>query len=434
MTKKLKLFLLVLCSMLLLIACGGKKEVKENEKKVLTISWNQDIGFVNPHVYLPDQFITQAMVYEGLVSYGENGVILPSLAEKWDISEDGKTYTFHLRKGVKYSDGSEFDADNVVKNFETLHSQGEEHLWFGLMEHLLSFRAVDKYTFELVLDSSYTPTLYDLAMIRPIRFLANASFPENRDTSSVIKSSIGTGPWILKEHKKDEYAIFEKNPNYWGEKPKLDEVIIKIIPDAETRALQFEAGELDIIYGNGLISYDTFNSYAKNPEYKTMISEPMSTRLLMFNAATGPLTDIKLRQALTYATNKKAISEGILNGVEGVAETIFAPNMPHSNQGLEPYGYDLDKAKKLLEEAGWSLGKEYFEKDGKVLSLVFPYIATRTIDKQIAEYIQSQWKEIGIKVDIVAVEEKKFWEDTDALKYNIMLNYSWGAPWDHMHT
>ena len=320
MKKLLKLFLMLTFSLLFLVACGekGKEEAKsENtQKKTLKISWHQDIGFLNPHAYLPDQFITQGMVYEGLVNYGENGEILPSLAESWDVSKDGKTYTFHLRKGVKFSDGSDFNANNVKKNFDSIFLNKERHSWFGLTNHIKSYRAVDENTFELVLDEAYTPTLYDLAMIRPIRFLADAGFPDDGDTYKGIKASIGTGPWILKEHKKDEYAIFEKNPNYWGEKPILDEVVIKIIPDAETRALQFEAGELDMIYGNGLISYDTFKSYQEDPKYKTAVSDPMSTRLLMFNTTTDPLSDINLRYALTYATDKKAISEGILNGIE----------------------------------------------------------------------------------------------------------------------
>ena len=119
MKKIFKTFLMLIFSLLFIVACGdkNKEETKgENtEKKTLTISWNQDVGFLNPHAYLPDQFITQGMVYEGLVNYGENGEILPSLAESWDISEDGKTYTFHLRKGVKFSDGSDFNAANVEK-------------------------------------------------------------------------------------------------------------------------------------------------------------------------------------------------------------------------------------------------------------------------------------------------------------------------------
>lgn len=427
----LVLSITILSSLFFLVACGEKKEeAKSDVKKTLTIPWNQDVGFLNPHAYLPDQFVTQGMVYEGLVNYGENGEIVPSLAESWDISPDGKTYTFHLRKGVKFSDGSDFNAHNVEKNFTAIFTHKERHSWFGMTDHLQSFKALDDYTFEFTLDEPYTPTLYDLAMIRPIRFLADASFPDDGDTYKGIKSSIGTGPWILKEHKKDEYAIFEKNPNYWGEKPLLDEVVVKIIPDAETRALEFESGNLDMIYGNGLISYDTFKSYMDNKEYQTQVSGPISTQLLMFNTTEGPLKDINLRLALSHATDKKAIADGILNGIEKPADTIFAPNMPHSNQGLKPYDYNLDTAKALIEKAGYKMGAEYFEKDGKPLTLVFPYIATKSVDKQIAEYIQGQWKKIGIKVEIKALEEKSFWQETDDLKYNVMLNYSWGAPWD----
>lgn len=124
MKKIFKTILMLIFSLLFIVACGEKTKEEskgENtEKKTLTISWNQDVGFLNPHAYLPDQFITQGMVYEGLVNYGENGEILPSLAESWDISEDGKTYTFHLRKGVKFSDGSDFNAANVEKNFNSI--------------------------------------------------------------------------------------------------------------------------------------------------------------------------------------------------------------------------------------------------------------------------------------------------------------------------
>ena len=190
MKKIFKTILMLIFSLLFIVACGEKTKEEskgENtEKKTLTISWNQDVGFLNPHAYLPDQFITQGMVYEGLVNYGENGEILPSLAESWDISEDGKTYTFHLRKGVKFSDGSDFNAANVEKNFNSIFLNKERHSWFGLTNHIKSYRAVDENTFELVLDEAYTPTLYDLAMIRPIRFLADAGFPDDGDTYKSI--------------------------------------------------------------------------------------------------------------------------------------------------------------------------------------------------------------------------------------------------------
>ena len=153
MKKIFKTILMLIFSLLFIVACGEKKEeAKSDVKKTLTISWNQDVGFLNPHAYLPDQFITEGMVYEGLVNYGENGEILPSLAESWDISEDGKTYTFHLRKGVKFSDGSDFNAANVEKNFNSIFLNKERHSWFGLTNHIKSYRAVDENTFELVLD------------------------------------------------------------------------------------------------------------------------------------------------------------------------------------------------------------------------------------------------------------------------------------------
>lgn len=430
--KKILLIVMLSTLAIFLVACGGDKaKTNADGPKRLTISWPEDVGFLNPHKYLPDQFVTQAMVYEGLVNYGENGKILPSLAESWDVSEDGKTYTFHLRKGVKFSDGSDFNAANVVRNFDSIYMEKEMHIWFGLSNYIDSYRAVDDYTFELKLTEAYTPILYDLAMIRPIRFLADASFPDDGNTFKSIKSSIGTGPWIIKEHVPNEYALFIKNENYWGEKPALDEVMIKIIPDAETRALQFESGELDLIYGNGLISYNIFNTYKESGKYNTGVSEPMSTRLLMFNTNAPILKDINVRIALSHATNKQAISEGILYGIEKPADQIFAPNMPYCKQDLKPFNYDIELAKKMLDDAGWTMAKDgYRYKDGKQLKLSVPYIATKNVDKQLVEYLQGEWKAIGINLETRAVEETKFWQDANALNFDMMLNYSWGAPWD----
>jgi len=138
-----------------------------------------------------------------------------------------------------------------LKNFDTIFSKENKpnHSWFAFTNHLKSYRAVDDYTFEIVLDTPYTATLYDLAMIRPIRFLGDAGFPENGDTSKGIKKPVGTGAWVLKEHKNNEYAVFVRNEYYWGEKPAASEVVIKNIPDSETLALQFEAGDIDLIYG-----------------------------------------------------------------------------------------------------------------------------------------------------------------------------------------
>ncbi|MBF4805695.1 MAG: nickel ABC transporter, nickel/metallophore periplasmic binding protein [Pseudoleptotrichia goodfellowii] len=413
----------------------SKEGQKANKENKVTLAFNQDpVGNLNPHEYLPSQFITQDMVYDGLVSYGENGEIKPMLAESWTISEDGKTYTFKLRPNVKFSDGSAFDAKNVVKNFDTIFSKENKskHSWFAFTNHLKSYRAVDDLTFEIVLDTPYTATLYDLAMIRPIRFLGDAGFPEGGDTMKGIKAPIGTGAWVLKEHKNNEYAVFMRNEYYWGEKPAASEIIIKNIPDSETLALQFESGDIDLIYGNGLISLDRFNSYRQdNGKYTTVTSNPMSTRMLLMNTTSSILGDLNVRKALNHAVDKESIAKNIFDGIEKPADTIFAPNVPHTNVKLEKYGYDLAKAEAMLDKAGWKKGADGIrEKNGKKMVLSFPYISSKVTDKSIGEYIQGEWKKIGIQVELKAMEEKAYWQNATAKNYDIMSDFSWGAPWD----
>ena len=431
----LALFVIAVMS-LSLVACGGKDggtDASESEN-TLKLAFNEEsTGDLNPHMYLPSQFITQDMVYDGLVYYGENGEIKPALAESWDVSEDGKTYTFHLRKGVKFSDGSDFNAQNVVKNFDTIFSEANKgnHAWFAFTGYLDSFRAVDDDTFEFTLKNAYSATLYDLAMIRPIRMLGDAGFPDDGDTANGIKKPIGTGAWVLTEHKDNEYAVYEKNKYYWGKAPKVDKVIIKVIPDSETLALEFESKGIDMIYGDGLISLDRFRDYKEDPQYVTKSSDPMTTRLLLMNTTNPILKDVAVRKALNHAIDKENISKNIFAGVEKPADGIFAPNVPNTDFEFEPYEYDLKKAESMLDEAGWKLGTGGIrEKDGKKFRLTFPYIASKITDKSIAEYIQGEWKKIGVDVEIKALDEKTYWANGAKGNFDMLQKFSWGPPWD----
>lgn len=445
MKRILKKFAVVLLAGLL-VACqspnSAQNETKENKKKnaeqvasgKLTLAFNEDpVGKLNPHMYLPSQFITQDMVYDGLVAYGENGVIEPKLAESWEISPDGKTYTFKLREGVKFSDGSAFNAANAVKNFDTIFAEKNkgDHTWFAFTNYLESWRAVDDMTFEIKLSNAYSAALYDLAMIRPIRFLGDAGFMEDGDTANGIKAPIGTGAWVLKEHKPDEYAVFVPNEHYWGEKPAASEVVIKTISDSETLALDFESGGIDLIYGNGLISLDRFSAYREDPAYTTEVSQPMSTRLLLMNSGSEILKDINVRKALSYAVDKENVAKNIFSGVEQAADTIFAPNVPNTNIKLENYRFDLKKAEEMLDEAGWIKGADGIrEKNGQKLVLKFPYIASKITDKSVGEYVQGEWQKIGVQVDLKAMEEKQHWANASKGDFDLLINFTWGAPWD----
>lgn len=408
-----------------------KKETS-NKEKTLTLSWPRDIGEMNPHVYNPSQLIAQAMIYEPLVSYKEGGKLEPALAESWTISEDGKEYIFNLRQNVKFSDGTAFNANIVKKNFDAIIKNMKMHSWLGLINMIDKTEAVNDSIFKITLKQAYYPTLQELAVVRPVRFLGEAGFPDDGDTSKGVKKFIGTGPWMLEKYKKDEYAVFTRNPNYWGESPKVDKIVIKTIPDAETRVLAFEKGELDLIYGEGTISLDAFKQLKESGKYKTSISEPVATRQLVMNTTKEQLSDIKVRLALQYGFNKQAMVEGVTSGLEEKADNILAPNLLYTNIKTTPIKYDVEKAKKYLEEAGWKLpsGKSVREKDGKALELELMYDKSNQTQKAMAEALQAEWAMIGVKLNITGVElpvqVKRFGENDFDL--NFYSNY--GAPYD----
>ncbi|KAA6453251.1 nickel ABC transporter substrate-binding protein [Bacillus swezeyi] len=427
-------FILLLSTVL--IGCtnaGEGSAAKRENDNMLTIAWPQDVGEMNPHVYNPSQLFAQSMVYEPLVSYQDGGDLKPHLAESWDISKDGKVYTFHLRKGVKFSDGTSFNAQIVKKNVDTLLKNVELHSWLGFITKIERTDVIDENTFQLTLKEPYYPTIQELAVVRPVRFLGEAGFPEDGDTSKGVVKPVGTGPWVLEEYKADEYAVFKRNEKYWGELPKEEKIKVKIIPDAETRVLAFEKGDLDIIYGEGIMSLDAFKQLEATEKYETSISEPVATRQLVINTKKEQLSDERVRQALHYGFNKEAMVEGNTSGYEEKADYILPANLPYTKDiDADVIDYDAEKAKSLLDEAGWTLpkGKTVREKDGQPLEIELMYNSAESIQKTMAETLQAEWAAIGIKLNIVGVELTKQIQRFKGNEFDINFFSNYGAPYD----
>lgn len=444
MRKKSSVCILLVCFVLLismfLNGCTGteKPAVQEQgekpapEEKVLTISWTKDVGELNPHLYGPNQMFAQAMVYEGLINYGKGGKLEPQLAQSWEISPDGKTYTFKLRQGVQFSDGSNFDAHIAKKNFDAVLANRDRHSWLELINQMEVVEVVDDYTIKIVFKNPYYPALQELALVRPLRFLGEAGFPENGQTSETIKKPVGTGPWVLSEAVNGQYALFVKNEHYWGNAPKVDKVIVKIIPDGETRAMAFEKGDIDLIYGSGLISLDSFKQFKDAGKYKTDISQPLATRLLALNSSKGATKEIEVRKAIQHAFDKQTLINAVFYGTEKPADTLFAPNFPYCNLGLEGYSYDVEKAKGILEEAGWTLagGKEFREKKGQLLELELCFDGDDAVHKAIAEVMQSDFKKVGIKLNLIGEESASFYQRQKDGNFHLIFGDTWGAPYD----
>lgn len=404
----------------------------KDQAKVVTFSWSGDIGDLNPHTYFPNQWFSQAMVYESLVYYDDGGEIKPWLAESWDISKDGKEYVFHLREDVTFSDGSPFNAAIVKKNFDTVLANASQHEWMELINQIKATEAVDEFTFKLTLHNPYYPTLQELTYIRPLRFVGEAAFPDSQNTFEGLKEPIGTGLWVLSEYKKNEEAVFTRNEKYWGTKPKIDKVVVKVIPDGESRVLAFEKKEIDFIFGNGVISQDSFQFLKESGKYETKLSEPTATRALLFNTNREALKDLKLRLALQHAFNKQAVIDHIFYGTEKKADTLFAPTIPYTKIDVKPYEYNAEKAKQLLDEAGWKQveGKPFREKAGETLQLELMFISTDNIQKAIAEYAQGEFRKLGIDVKLISKEEENFWATANEGGFDLLFTASWGVPFD----
>ena len=290
-----------------------------------------------------------------LVSITEDGYE-GCLAESWTISEDGKTYTFKIREGVTFSDGTVCDANAILANFNAIIENKKRHTWLEMMNLLVGVSARDDHTFAIEMSEAYYPMLTELGCIRPFAMISPNCMIDG-STKDGVEGYIGTGPYILTDFVTDEYAVFERNENYWGELPEIEKITVKVIPDNQTRIMALESGEIDLIFGKNMLDADAISQYVESDEFEVALSDPTSTRHIVLNTTNDILNDTSVRQALQHATNRKAISEGIFYRLEKPADTLYATTVPYCDIDLEPYEYNTDTASAMLKEAGWTMGR-----------------------------------------------------------------------------
>jgi len=406
-----------------------KSETKIEKKEELVFVNFRDIRDLNPHLYAGEMY-AQEMLYETLINLDDNGGYEPCLAESYTISEDGKVYTFKIRKGVKFHDGEICDGKAIKANFDAILDNKSRHTWLEMMQLLESVDLLDEDTIQIKMSKPYYPMLTELAVTRPFAMISPKAM-KNGTTKDGVEGYIGTGPYKLERNVTDEYAVFVVNEDYWGEKPKIKRILVKVIPDNQTRIMALEKGEIDLIFHKNMIDADTVKKYKDDPRFTVALSKPTSTRQILLNTKDEILKDKIVRYAIQHATNKKAISEGIFYGLEAPADTLYAKNIPYCNVELKPYEYDIERAKKLLREAGWELGSDgILEKKGKKLKISLLYNSDSVTEKNISEYLQSEYKKIGIQLDIVGEEEQSYRDKQKNGNFDMVFNITWGTPYD----
>lgn len=388
----------------------------------------RDIRDLNPHLYAGEMY-AQSILYDTLVSITEDGYE-GCLAESWTISEDGKIYTFKIRDGVTFSDGTVCDANAILANFNAIIENKERHTWLEMMNLLVGVSAPDDHTFVIELSEAYYPMLTELGCIRPFAMISPNCMIDG-STKDGVSGYIGTGPYVLTDFETDQYAIFERNENYWGEKPEIERIIVKVIPDNQTRIMALESGEINLIFGKNMLDADAISQYVDSDKFEVALSDPTSTRHIVLNTTNDILSDMAVRQALQHATNRTAISEGIFYGLEQPADTLYAATVPYCDVELTPYEYSAETASNMLDEAGWIMGGSGIrEKDGEKLELDLLYNSDSVTEKTISEYLQSEYRKLGISLNIHGEEEQSYRDNMKAGNFDMVFNICWGMPYD----
>lgn len=401
--------------------------VNGSDQELVFVNY-RDIRDLNPHLYAGEMY-AQSILYDTLVSITEDGYE-GCLAESWTISEDGKIYTFKIRNGVTFSDGTVCDANAILANFNAIIENKDRHTWLEMMNLLVGVSAPDDHTFVIELSEAYYPMLTELGCIRPFAMISPNCMIDG-STKDGVSGYIGTGPYVLTDFETDQYAVFERNENYWGEKPEIERITVKVIPDNQTRIMALESGEIDLIFGKNMLDADAISQYVDSDKFEVALSNPTSTRHIVLNTTNEILSDTAVRQALQHATNRTAISEGIFYGLEQPADTLYAATVPYCDVELTPYEYSTETASSMLDEAGWIMGSSGIrEKGGKKLELDLLYNSDSVTEKTISEYLQSEYLKLGISLNIHGEEEQSYRDNMKAGNFDMVFNICWGMPYD----
>jgi len=395
----LKVFSLAVTLMLGVALYGGANPATAKEN-VFRYGMGTDIRSMDP----PDctdntSELVNYHMYEGLVKFDENMKITPGLAESWKY-KDPKNLIFTLRKGVKFHDGTAFNAQAVKFHFaDRLLGPKPLRRTRLYAPYIDSVEVVDDHTVLFKLKKPFGAFFHHLAHVAGKIVSPAAVKKYGKDIGA---NPVGTGPFKFVERVPGERIVMTAFGGYWGEKSRIDKLVFQIIPEDATRLMMLESGDLDLALR--IPPDDIKRLKAKNNI--NIISKPSVLNMYVgINTQKFPLNDKRVRQALNYAVDKKLISEMVLTNVSTPADSPLSPvTWGYYSTGLYPF--DQAKAKKLLAEAGWKPGPNgIMQKDGKPFKIQFWTPIGRYVkDTRVAEVVAGQLREIGLDVKLQSFE------------------------------
>jgi dipeptide transport system substrate-binding protein len=393
-------------------------------------------------------FDANSQIYSRVVDFERGGTsVVPGLAESWTISPDAMTYTFHLRKGVKWHSNKNFtpardmNADDIMFMFERQWKENDpyfkvtssNHTYFndmGMDKLLKSVEKVDDYTVKVVLNSPEAPFLSNLAMeyagVQSKEYaiaMLKAGTPEKMD-----QEPIGTGPFSLVQYQKDAVIRYKAFPQYWGGKAKIDDLVFAITPDASVRWAKLQKGECHVMpYPNPA----DLEAIRKDPNIKVLEQAGLNVGYLAYNTQKKPFDDVRVRKALNMAINTKAIIDAVYLTSGVAAKNPIPPSMWSYNDAIKDDPFDPEAAKKLLAQAGFPNG---FATDLWAMPVQRPYNPNA---RRIAELMQADLAKVGVKAEIKSFEWGEYRKRLQAGEHQMgMLGWTGdnGDPDNFLHT
>ena len=464
------LALLMAVVMVTLTGCGGSGSDESGSS--IIIGQSSEVANLNPMIQprTPDSNV-QCLIFDYLVIPDENLNYVGDLAESWDISDDGTVYTFHLQEGVKWHDGEDFNADDVVFTLTALASPeytggnegrvmsivGASEYQAGTADSVEGIKKIDDYTVEITLASPNAAFLSNMYVAMLPEHILGEESPADWGNDDFNRAPIGTGKYKFVEWEAGQYISLERNDEYFGTMPSIENVVVQFGADTTLVAALLN-GEIDVLYNLPATEIENVEAVDGVGVYNY---EMMSVYYIGLNQLDPDLSDLRVRQALAYALDKQTIVDTVYGETATVANDIFPDNHWSHNPDVTVYEYNPEKAMALLEEAGYTMNDStgYYEKDGETLHLTYD-MSTSTDGRQVAALIQQYWKAIGVEMEVIeqdfatlayskllpnnATEETTaesfqcytlgFGVEADPEEYNAYLSTSTGAgSWNFIH-
>ncbi len=426
--KKILLILLALTTISAFVFAGGGQEDSAAQTDmtdskaggVLVFAHSGDAVGLDPARETDgESFMIADNIYNCLVEFKPGTTeVMPALATSWDVSADGLEYVFHLREGVKFHDGTDFNADAVVfshkRQLDESHAYYEFGPWkyWGYMDMSAIVKdivAVDANTVKYILNKPEAPFIANLAMNFSAIVSPTAVEMYKEDYTN---HPVGTGPFKFVSWTKDANIVVERFDGYWGEKTYLDRVIFKVIPDATARVLALKKGEVDLV---DYPSPEDIPALRETEGIKVIEQAGLNVGYLALNTEKAPFDNKLVRQAMNYAINKQDIIDGVYGGLGQIAKNPLPPGMWSYNDDIEDYPYDPAKAKSLLAEAGLADG---FSTTLWAMPVSRPYNPN---GKKVAEIMQQNLADVGIDAAITSYDWGTYLDKTDMGEHDAAL-------------